>query len=59
MTDEKLQVPERSMADAAHALVKAGLSAIPMVGGPAVELFQYVVQPPLERRREAWMAEQQ
>jgi hypothetical protein len=31
------------------------LSAIPVVGGAAVELFQYVVQPPLERRRGDWM----
>jgi hypothetical protein len=54
---QQIQVPERSKTDAAHALVKAGLSAIPVIGGPAVELFQYVVQPPLERRREAWMAE--
>lgn len=57
MSDEKFKIPQRSKGDAAHALAKAGLSAIPVVGGPAVELFQYVVQPPLERRREAWMAE--
>jgi hypothetical protein len=29
---------------------------IPVVGGPAAELFQQVVQPPLEKRRIAWMA---
>ncbi len=58
MTDaKKLGVPERSKGDAAHAVVKAVLSAVPAVGGPAVELFQYVVQPPLEKRREAWMQE--
>ena len=57
MSDDQIQVPVKSKGDAAHALVKAGLSAIPVVGGPAVELFQYVVQPPLEKRREAWMAE--
>lgn len=55
MADEKLDVPQRSKGDAAHAIVKAGLSAVPMVGGPAVELFQYLVQPPLDKRREAWM----
>ncbi|PZN76515.1 MAG: hypothetical protein DM484_16295 [Candidatus Methylumidiphilus alinenensis] len=57
MSDSQLEVPERSGGDVAHALAKAGLSAIPIVGGPAVELFQFVVQPPLERRREKWMAE--
>jgi hypothetical protein len=53
---DKLKVPKRSGGDAAHAVVKAGLSAVPVVGGSAVELFQYVIQPPLEKRREEWMA---
>ena len=57
MADENLQVPQRSKGDVAHAIVKAGLSAVPLVGGPAVELFQYLVQPPLDKRREAWMKE--
>lgn len=48
-------VPKPSKGDVAHALTKAGLSVIPVVGGPAVELFQLLVQPPLERRRAAWM----
>jgi hypothetical protein len=56
MSDEELAVPKRSGGDVAHALTKAGLSAIPVVGGPAVELFQLVIQPPLEKRREAWRA---
>lgn len=47
--------PKSSAGDAAHALAKAGLSMIPVVGGPAVELFQHLVQPPLERRRSEWM----
>jgi hypothetical protein len=54
--DEKLSVPKKSAGDLVHAVTKAGLSAIPVVGGPAVELFQLVLQPPLEKRREAWMA---
>jgi hypothetical protein len=48
-------VLKSSRGDTAHALVKAGLSAIPVVGGPAVELFQLLVQPPIERRRQEWM----
>lgn len=51
------EVPKPSKGDAAHALAKAGLSAIPVVGGPAVELFQFLIQPPIERRRNAWMTE--
>lgn len=33
-----LEPNKHSIGDAAHALAKAGLSAIPIVGGPAVEL---------------------
>jgi len=50
-----LNVPKPSKGDVAHALIKAGISAIPLVGGPGVELFQYVVQPPIEKRRTEWM----
>ncbi|EKP0302712.1 hypothetical protein JGX26_000624 [Aeromonas veronii] len=50
-----LKPPKATKGDAAHAIMKAGLSALPMIGGPAVELFQSVVQSPLERRRIEWM----
>ncbi len=53
---DKHAVPKPSAGDAAHAIVKAGLSAVPIVGGPAVELFQFLIQPPLDRRRNEWMA---
>jgi hypothetical protein len=56
MADDELEPPSHSSGDIAHSIAKAGLSAIPVIGGPAVELFQYVVQPPLEKRRAAWMA---
>lgn len=56
MNTDRLKPPKQSKADAAHAIVKAGLSALPVVGGPAVELFQHLIQPPLERRRQEWMA---
>jgi len=49
------KVPERSAGDALHATAKAGLSLLPVVGGPAVELFNSVVQPPIEKRRDEWM----
>jgi len=57
MSRDKLAAPERSKGDIAHAFVKAGISAVPMIGGPAVELFQHLVQPPLDKRREVWMKE--
>ena len=55
MARKKLQSPKASKGDRAHSVVKASLSAIPVIGGPAAELFQNVVQPPLERRRIEWM----
>jgi hypothetical protein len=41
--------------DWAHTLTKAGLSAIPFIGGPAAELFATLVMPPLTKRREKWL----
>jgi hypothetical protein len=41
--------------DAAHAAVRSLLSAIPVAGGAAVELFSAIVTPPIERRRREWM----
>lgn len=55
MDDDELKTPEAGKSDAAHAAARAGLSAIPFAGGAAVELFSAVVQPPLEKRRIAWM----
>lgn len=50
-----IEPPKPTTGDVAHTLTKAGLSIIPVVGGPAVELFQHLVLPPLERRRNEWM----
>lgn len=54
MTD-KIKVPQATSSDKLHTLVKAGISAIPILGGPAAELFTNVIQPPLEKRRIEWM----
>lgn len=55
MASNNLEPPKHSKGDTAHALAKAGISAIPVVGGPGAELFQHIVQPPLEKRRIEWM----
>ena len=47
--------PKSGLGDAAHTVVKAGLSAIPVVGGPAAELFSAIVIPPLSKRRDEWV----
>lgn len=41
--------------DIGYAIVKAGLSSIPIVGAAASELLQLIVTPPLEKRRSEWM----
>ncbi|HCO22448.1 MAG TPA: hypothetical protein DIT97_05070 [Gimesia maris] len=55
MTNEDMATPRQTRGDVAHTIVKAGLSSVPVIGGAAVELFQHVVQPPLEKRRAEWM----
>jgi hypothetical protein len=47
--------PKTGKADVAHALAKAVISEVPLIGAPAAELFSLVVTPPLERRRTEWL----
>ncbi|MBZ5668115.1 MAG: hypothetical protein LAO04_00065 [Acidobacteriia bacterium] len=53
--DKNLQPPKPGGGDIAHTVVKAGLSAIPIVGGPAAELFSALLAPPLAKRRDNWV----
>jgi hypothetical protein len=48
-------VPEKSLGDHVHLAVRTALSAVPAVGGPALELFNALIAPPIERRRNAWL----
>jgi hypothetical protein len=58
MSDKKEYDPPKSGdGDIGYAVVKAGLGSIPVVGAAAAELLGLVVTPPLERRRNKWMAE--
>jgi hypothetical protein len=52
---EKLPVPKPAAGDGAHAVVKGALSAIPIAGGLAAELFGLVLATPLTKRRDEWM----
>jgi hypothetical protein len=47
--------PKRSAGDIAHTVAKAGLSAIPVIGGPAAEIFSAIIVPPLSKRRDEWI----
>lgn len=55
--EEKYAVPASSKADVAQELVKAAISAAPLVGGPAAEIFGMVIVPPLQKRQAKWMEE--
>ena len=48
---------KRTKRDVGHTLAKAGLSAIPIVGGPIAELISLVWEPALSKRRDAWLKE--
>ena len=46
--------PQPTGADMVQGIVRAGLAAIPIIGGPLPELLALVVTPSVERRREEW-----
>ena len=55
MAESDINKPPRPNAcDAIHTLTKAGISAIPVIGGPVSELFSLVVTPSLEKRLDEW-----
>lgn len=52
---DKNQISKKSKADIAHLVTKILVSAIPVLGGPAAEIFTFLVQSPLETRRDTWI----
>lgn len=54
MSNDDLTPPKPSAGDTTRSLVKAGISAAPVIGGPAAELFELVVPSSLNRRRQQW-----
>lgn len=55
MKSKNYDPPSQGKGDVAHAFVRSGLGAIPVAGTAAVELFSYVVTPPLVKRQQEWM----
>jgi hypothetical protein len=49
--------PKKSAGDTAHVIVKAALSAVPVAGGPLAELFAYLIDEPVKKRRDDWIEE--
>ncbi len=56
MTDKgNVDSLRRSSGDVAYAAVKAVVASVPLVGGPAGELLELALRPPIEKRRDEWM----
>lgn len=49
------KIPEPDVNDVGHTLIKAGLSLFPVVGGSAAEVFNYLICPPLLKRKDKWL----
>lgn len=48
-------IPQRSVGDHVHLATRVALSAIPGIGGPALELFNAAIAQPIEQRKNAWL----
>ncbi len=53
--DDRNALPRPTGWDHAHLALKAALSAVPVFGSPAAELFAAIITPPLARRRDEWL----
>ena len=56
MCPEESCLPQPGPLDHVHSTAKVAISAIPWVGGPGVELMNRLINPPLTKRREEFLA---
>jgi hypothetical protein len=49
------QPKDRTTGDWIHAIAKAAMSAVPVVGSPAAELFGFLVVAPASKRKDEWI----
>ena len=54
MTEPELDVPKATANDHVHTLLRAVVASLPIVSNAAAELFNTIIIPPLEKRRDAW-----
>ncbi|MGV8057786.1 MAG: hypothetical protein AB2L12_07175 [Smithellaceae bacterium] len=54
---KKIEIPHKNGSDVIHSIVKAGISSVPIFGGAASEIFNALITPPIEKRRNEWMEE--
>lgn len=48
-------IPQEYRGDLPHLTAKVLLSLLPGVGGALVEVFNHLVAPPIEKRRDRWL----
>jgi hypothetical protein len=51
------ELPKTSTGDLVHLGVRALIAALPWAGGSALELFNHIIAPPIQKRRDAWFNE--
>jgi hypothetical protein len=49
------ELPQTSAGDLLHLAARAAISAIPGFGGSALEVFNHLIAPPIQKRRDAWL----
>lgn len=49
------QPPKNAKGDVAFGITKAAFAAVPLVGGPAVELIETLLKGPINARRDEWL----
>src|SRR5262245_27503577 len=52
---DKYDPPKQSTKDLAHSAIRAAIGTVPVVGSAALEFFNNVLKPPVEKRVEEWM----
>lgn len=53
----RLKQEKTSAGEIAHVSAKVALAAVPVVGGSLAELFAYLINDPVEKRRDEWIEE--
>jgi len=51
---DKYEPPKETLGDLVHAAGRSAAGVIPYGGQAAVEMFNKIIRPPIEKRREAW-----
>ena len=55
--NKKLEPPDKTIGDRVHTVARTIISSVPEYGGAAAEIFNMIIAPPLEKRRDEWMRE--